>query len=105
VGGGAAAAGAAHLKTSAYMSERSVAPKESTARLPPARTTFRLRSFTESSLTFPMSVQPAATVGSVLRRTRAIASVSASSAQATAVGMRSKSPAHVVLMFMSSRVG
>src|SRR5262249_42952617 len=60
-------------KTSDSSIDISVVLNEMTAVLPPARTIFRRRSLTLSSLMAPMRVHPAASAGSVVRRTLAIA--------------------------------
>jgi len=76
-----------HRNTSARSIDSSSALNEITAVLPPARTIFRRRSFTESSLMAPMRVHPVTSVGSVVRRTLAIAAISFS-AQAGATAAR-----------------
>jgi hypothetical protein len=62
--------------------ERLSAVKDSTAVLPPARTTFRRRSLSESSVTRAMRAQPPAMLGSVDNRSWLMAKSSASRAHA-----------------------
>src|SRR5262245_14620602 len=69
--------------TSASSIDISVVLNEITAVLPPARTIFRRRSLTLSSLMAPTRAHPAASEGSVVSRTLAIA-LSSSSARAGA---------------------
>src|SRR4029453_185473 len=64
--------------TSASSIDISIVLKEMTAVLPPARTIFRRRSLRLSSLMAPTRVHPAASAGSVVRRTLAIALISSS---------------------------
>lgn len=67
---------------SARIIDRSSMLNAITAALPPLRSTLRRRSLIESSLTAPRRVHPDSSVGSVVRRTWAIAASSASSAKA-----------------------
>src|SRR4030095_14265560 len=93
-GGGAPAGGWGMLgpfgvveqrNTSASSIDISILLNEITAVLPPARTIFRRRSLMLSSLMAPTRVHPAASAGSVVRRTPVIAlSSSAARAGATA---------------------
>jgi hypothetical protein len=62
--------------------ERLSPVNDSTAVLPPARTTFRRRSLSESSVTRAMRAQPPAMLGSVDSRSWLIAKSSASCAHA-----------------------
>jgi len=77
--------------------------KDSTPVSPPALTIFFLRSLTESSLTWPTRVQFRATEGSVVRRTRAMARCSESSAPAEEADASSNAPSKPSVLFMPIR--
>jgi hypothetical protein len=87
-----------HRKTCASMVDRSSVLNERRPISPPALTIFRLRSLTESSRTQPRRVQPVVRVASVVSRTRAIATFSASSALAAEADASTKTSSHVVAM-------